>query len=325
MSIAPRLELSPTHRAAASAIPSSSTSLRPRPGRPDARPSSVPTRSRSRSPIPPGRVDHPPAIPRRTATRSRAASDGPGPAASPPSPGRSGPLGSRREPFRMPEREEPLGEDLATGRSRRARARSGPAPSGVPQGPTRRRTRHLGGSGWSSVGQPHHAPAAGRRPAELLLQDLAVVRQQDLIAPPRPQPIEREDRLAVGTAVGAFELDDQQPLPLERRVLDGRRRRCRPRGPVAWREAPPFASDGSDSQTNRIPPTIAVRRWRQKVSGVVTPSPVGVAIENESSLRRRGPGRPMLGPLTTKTVESIAWPIFDHHRRSREWMIAVWR
>ena len=51
------------------------------------------------------------------------------------------------------------------------------------------------------------------------------------------------------------------------------------------------------SQANRIPPTIDVRRCRQKVSGVVTPSPVGPAIENE---RTPSPPRPRpagLGPL----------------------------
>ena len=32
----------------------------------------------------------------------------------------------------------------------------------------------------------------------------------------------------------------------------------------------------------------------------------------------------MLGPLTTKTVQSIALPIFDITAVSREWSIAVW-
>ena len=77
-------------------------------------------------------------------------------------------------------------------------------------------------------------------------------------------------------------------------------------------------------QTNRIPPTTAVLRWRQKVSGVVTPSPVGPAIEND---RTPSPPRPRpagLGPLMTKTVQSISLPIFDITDVSRECSTAVW-
>src|SRR4051812_13611915 len=77
-----------------------------------------------------------------------------------------------------------------------------------------------------SVGQAHHAPAARGVAAELFLEELAVARHHHDVAPPRPEPVEREDRLAVGPASRPFELDDQNPLALEARVLDGRRRRA---------------------------------------------------------------------------------------------------
>ena len=62
---------------------------------------------------------------------------------------------------------------------------------------------------------------------------------------------------------------------------------------------------------NLIPPTIAVRRWRQKVSGVVTPSPVGPAIENDGTPSPPAPRPAMQGPLITKIVQSMTLPIFD--------------
>ena len=75
-------------------------------------------------------------------------------------------------------------------------------------------------------GSPITLQRPGRRPAELLLEGQAVVRHQHHVPPPRPQPVEHQHRLAIRPAVGRLELDDQQPLPLERRVLDRRRRRA---------------------------------------------------------------------------------------------------
>ena len=66
---------------------------------------------------------------------------------------------------------------------------------------------------------------------------------------------------------------------------------------------------------------MAVRRWRQKVSGVVTPSPVGPAIENDGTPSPPGPSPAMHGPLTTKIVQSMILPIFDMTVVSREWRI----
>ena len=233
------------------------------------------------APFPAGRVDHPPAIRDEPQLDRRAASDGPGPAGSPPSPGRSGPLGSRpgalpRAGARRAARRRPR-----RGRPMPCTRRSGPAPSGAPRGPTGRRTRHLAGSGWSSVGQPHHAPAAGRRPAELLLQDLAVVRQQDLDRPAPPpagrtpgparrragRPRHRAGRSAAAHPGTTACLTVDVAVPIDAAELHGER-------------PPPFVShDGFRlAQTNRIPPTIVVRRCRLNVSGVVTPSPVGVAM-----------------------------------------------
>ena len=58
-----------------------------------------------------------------------------------------------------------------------------------------------------------------------------------------------------------------------------------------------------------------VRRWRQKVSGVVTPSPVGPAIENDSTPSPPRPSPAVQGPLITKIVQSIDLAHLRHDRR----------
>src|SRR5438128_11278995 len=75
--------------------------------------------------------------------------------------------------------------------------------------------------------------------------------------------------------------------------------------------------------STRMLPTVVVRRCRQKVSGVVTPSPVGVAI---LKLKYPSPPEPrlaMLGPFCTNRLVSSSRPIFVIASTLREWMIAV--
>ena len=88
-----------------------------------------------------------------------------------------------------------------------------------------------------------------------------------------------------------------------------------------WSNADDMRCIANQHHTNRIPPTIAVRRWRQKVSGVVTPSPVGPAIENDGTPSPPRPRPAVLGPLITKIVQSMILPIFDITVVSREWRI----
>ena len=57
---------------------------------------------------------------------------------------------------------------------------------------------------------------------------------------------------------------------------------------------------------------------------MVTPSPVGPAIENDRTPSPPRPRPAVLGPLTTKIVQSITLPIFDITDVSRECRIAVW-
>ena len=59
-----------------------------------------------------------------------------------------------------------------------------------------------------------------------------------------------------------------------------------------------------------------------KVNGVVTPSPVGPAIENDGAAAPPRPAR--LEPLTTKMVQSISFAIFVMMPTSRECRTAVW-
>src|SRR5262249_31585350 len=80
---------------------------------------------------------------------------------------------------------------------------------------------------------------------------------------------------------------------------------------------------GPQAQTNRIPPITLVRRWRQNVSGVVTPSPVGPAIENERTPSPPSPNPAVDGPLITKIVQSMILPIRDITEVSRECRTAV--
>ena len=76
-----------------------------------------------------------------------------------------------------------------------------------------------------SSGRPDHAPAARRRRAQQLLRPGR--RWSPAPCPPaRPQPVERQDRLAIGPAGRRLELHHEQPLPLERRMLDRRGRRA---------------------------------------------------------------------------------------------------
>src|SRR5262245_4305492 len=173
---------------------------------------------------------------------------------------------------------------------------------------------------WFNVfGEAQDAPAPRRVLAELFLQGKAIVGDQHYVATPRAQPVEDEHGFPIGLAEGVLQLDNQHPLPLERRMLDRRGHRA---------DHPPELHRGNSrferTQTNLIPPTIAVRRWRQKVSGVVTPSPVGPAMEKERTPSPPRPSPAGLGPLTTNTVQSMTLPIFDMTEVSREWRIAVW-
>ena len=141
------------------------------------------------------------AIPRRF-SKSRASGVTTVPAATPDL-ARSG----RQAPRHAAARSSRPANTVLAGPVRRAAGRLDPRrPGRLAPAPTARRHRRREGSGcqsWrSSVGQPHHAPAARRRPAEQLLQRLAVVRHQHHVAPPRPQPVEGQHRLAVGPAIG---------------------------------------------------------------------------------------------------------------------------
>ena len=67
------------------------------------------------------------------------------------------------------------------------------------------------------------------------------------------------------------------------------------------------------------------RRSRVKVNGVVTPSPVGPAMEKD---RYPSPPRPraaMQGPFLTNKVVSIARAMIVMFRTLREWMMLVCR
>src|SRR5271166_6140505 len=68
--------------------------------------------------------------------------------------------------------------------------------------------------------------------------------------------------------------------------------------------------ESSSPHMNLIPSTMVDRRWRQKVRGVVTPSPVGPAMEKDGTPSPPAPSPAMLGPLTTKIVQSMILPIF---------------
>ena len=57
---------------------------------------------------------------------------------------------------------------------------------------------------------------------------------------------------------------------------------------------------------------------------MVTPSPVGPAIENDSTPSPPRPSPAVHGPLTTKMVQSMILPIRDMTVVSREWRMAVW-
>ena len=70
---------------------------------------------------------------------------------------------------------------------------------------------------------------------------------------------------------------------------------------------------------------IEQRRSRVNVSGVVTPSPVGPAIENEIYPSPPSPRLAMLGPFLMNKVVSIALPILVMFVTFSEWMSDVCR
>src|SRR5262249_54738570 len=72
------------------------------------------------------------------------------------------------------------------------------------------------------------------------------------------------------------------------------------------------------TQMKRIPPIKLDRRWRQKVRGVVTPSPVGPAIEYDKTPSPPIPSPAVEGPFTTKIVHSMILPMRDMTDVSRE-------
>ena len=99
-----------------------------------------------------------------------------------------------------------------------------------------------------------------------------------------------------------------------RRSLNGHRELVLPRRAIIT----PLAS-----HSTRMLPTVVERRCRVNVSGVVTPSPVGVAM-----LKLRYPSPPlpspaMLGPFWINSVVSISRPMRVMVSRLREWMMLV--
>jgi len=67
------------------------------------------------------------------------------------------------------------------------------------------------------------------------------------------------------------------------------------------------------------------RLSRVKVNGVVTPSPVGPAIEKDRYPSPPNPNAAMHGPFLTNSVVSIARAMRVMLRTFREWMMLVCR
>ena len=67
------------------------------------------------------------------------------------------------------------------------------------------------------------------------------------------------------------------------------------------------------------------RRWRVKVRGLVTPSPVGVAMLYDRKPSPPSPSPAMQGPFLMNRVVSISRPMIVMLRTLREWIRAVCR
>ena len=78
-------------------------------------------------------------------------------------------------------------------------------------------------------------------------------------------------------------------------------------------------------QTMRSAPTTVTRRILENVLGLVSPSPVGLAIEKDVNPSPPSPRPAKFGPLATKIEQFIARAILVIVSTLVEWIDAVWR
>ena len=148
------------------------------------------------------------------------------------------------------------------------------------------------------------------------LQLAAVVGDQHRVALAGSETVERQHRLAVGSACWRFELHHQHALLRECRMLD-RRRDCAYHPPELHFPSP-------RSNESHAAHDAASDAGDRRLMAWSTPSPVGPAIENDKTPSPPRPRPAVHGPLTTKIVQSMILPIFDITDVSREWSTAVW-
>ena len=147
--------------------------------------------------------------------------------------------------------------------------------------------------GRSVVDDPDDAPA-GRCVfgSEHASDRPAVAGQQHPVAQPAAHRVDGHHRISVGGRASIEWLHQDQALGLERDVLDGGR-----------------GTADDATPTHQLLPADAIkdeRRCRVNVNGLVTPSPVGVAIVNERYPSPPRPNPAMLGPFLINRVVFIA-------------------
>src|SRR6185369_5235576 len=147
--------------------------------------------------------------------------------------------------------------------------------------------------------------------------------------------INRNLRIAVGSLPICHQrLDDQQLLPVQRWMLDRRVRRADNESELhdyrfasAFSPTPINFGAGSRRGLPRMHKSSINehRRSRVNVSGVVTPSPVGPAIENDKYPSPPRPSDAMHGPFFTNSVVSMIRPMYVMFFTLFEWMMLVCR
>jgi len=115
------------------------------------------------------------------------------------------------------------------------------------------------------IHNPHHHHARRRGVAKPQPGYIPIRRNYNRRTLSRSQPIHYHDRLRSRASIGFQPLPNQEPAAIQSRMLD-----CRDYGALDARQKHDYTI------RNALPTTIC--RSRVKVSGVVTPSPVGVAM-----------------------------------------------
>ena len=189
---------------------------------------------------------------------------------------------------------------------------------------------HSGLARLNRVRQPHHTPAARASSGRAAPARPAVVGHQDHVAPPRPQPVEHQDRLAVGLARRPSSCTTSSRSPWNVGCLTVAvtvpitRPSCITKSSLFH-----VSNKRSGRSQDGITQTASPRRSPSAAGGRRSGGwsrPRRSGRRSRTTARPRRPGRAPagLGPLTTKTVQSISLPIFDITEVSREWRIAVW-